>query len=159
MERHLYGGIRRLGPWLTGEYADYLVGNNAPLKNVPRGKKTAQRPSDAAPVFFARFFRRTPEMKHLQPNADEDDTAPAQRPCRARCRTLCRCRPAIQRKKVTTAMMPEAVSAISQPYPAMAADREGINAGGHALHKEGTGDQRGAFEPSRMPSISILSPI
>ena len=52
----------------------------------------------------------------------------------------------IQRKKVTTAMMPEA----SQRHqPAILrngkAHREGIDAGGHALHKEGTGTQRGGF--------------
>ena len=34
VERHLYGGIRRL---VTGEYADYFERNPKKVKNVPRG--------------------------------------------------------------------------------------------------------------------------
>ncbi|MEI3250944.1 MAG: GntR family transcriptional regulator [Faecalibacterium sp.] len=38
VERHLYGGIRRLGSKLTGEYADYFEPETRKVnKNVPRG--------------------------------------------------------------------------------------------------------------------------
>ena len=37
VERHLYGGIRRLGSKLTGEYADYFEPEPEKQKNVPRG--------------------------------------------------------------------------------------------------------------------------
>ena len=58
VERHLYGG---LAPGSPGNMPTTLSRkNNAPLKNVPRGTKPAQRLPDAVPVFFARFFRRTP---------------------------------------------------------------------------------------------------
>ena len=41
VERHLYGGIRRLGSKLTGEYADYFEPETRKVtKNVPRGTMT-----------------------------------------------------------------------------------------------------------------------
>ena len=76
VERHLYGGIQVEQTQPTTEHTTAASGgwalsspgnmpttlsrkNNAPLKNVPRGTKPAQRLPDAVPVFFARFFRRT----------------------------------------------------------------------------------------------------
>ena len=54
-------------------------------------------------------------------------------------------RPAMQRKKVTTAMMMDAASAISQPYSEMVKPTERRRCWCYALHEQGTGTELGGL--------------
>ena len=164
VERHLYGGIRRLGSKLTEEYADYLSRkNNAPLKMFHGEQNRHSACLTLCRFSLPLFQKNTPEMKISSPmpmrmippstEALPESLVPNFLPMR---------RPAMQRKKVTTAMMPEAVSAISQPYSAMVKPTERASmlvATPCIKRAPALSAAASSVSSPRMPSISILPPI
>ena len=99
------------------------------------------------PVFFAPFPEEHAGDEDLQPNADEDDTAQHRGLAGELCAELFA--DAQARHAEEEGDDGNDAGSRQRHQPAILrngkADREGINAGGHALHEEGTGAQRGGF--------------